>query len=224
MTKLVGQIVTNSDGYGALKGLAQATTYYLKETKAPDGYALPTDANNKFAIELNKDKFDTKIEATTTTREEIYTTTYATTYYTSVESEATKKDDNAVKATDKDGKQLYFAVDEKGNATDELTLEEKTGEVTNKVAYVKNQTSTVKNDRVLQTTNTSITVTEASVADDVTTPADGANGCFLNIPNTTLGALPATGGMGTYIFTIVGVCIMVCAAGLYFVNRKRRNA
>lgn len=41
--------------------------------------------------------------------------------------------------------------------------------------------------------------------------------------DTTLSALPSTGGIGTTIFTIAGVAIMVLAAGLFFVSR-RKNA
>ena len=41
--------------------------------------------------------------------------------------------------------------------------------------------------------------------------------------DTTLSALPATGGIGTTIFTIAGVAIMVIAAGLFFATR-RKNA
>ena len=39
--------------------------------------------------------------------------------------------------------------------------------------------------------------------------------------NTTIGELPSTGGMGTYLFTIVGVFIMAVAAGMLIFRRKR---
>lgn len=39
--------------------------------------------------------------------------------------------------------------------------------------------------------------------------------------NTKLGELPSTGGMGTYLFTIVGVVLMACAAGAFFMSRKK---
>lgn len=43
------------------------------------------------------------------------------------------------------------------------------------------------------------------------------------IQNTKLGSLPSTGGMGTYLFTIVGVVLMTCAAGAFFVSRRKTN-
>lgn len=42
-----------------------------------------------------------------------------------------------------------------------------------------------------------------------------------NIPNTELASLPSTGGIGTTIFTIGGCAIMIAAAALYFVNRRK---
>ncbi|MGN0276357.1 MAG: isopeptide-forming domain-containing fimbrial protein [Hominisplanchenecus sp.] len=42
------------------------------------------------------------------------------------------------------------------------------------------------------------------------------------INNTKMGQLPSTGGMGTYLFTVIGVALMVIAAALYL--RKRKQA
>ena len=43
------------------------------------------------------------------------------------------------------------------------------------------------------------------------------------VPNTQMSQLPSTGGMGTYLFTIVGVVLMTCAAGVFFVSRRKAN-
>lgn len=45
----------------------------------------------------------------------------------------------------------------------------------------------------------------------------------VNILNTKISSLPSTGGMGTYLFTIVGVVLMTCAAGAFFVSRRKAN-
>lgn len=39
--------------------------------------------------------------------------------------------------------------------------------------------------------------------------------------NTKLSSLPSTGGMGTYLFTIIGVVVMAGAAGAFFISRRR---
>ncbi len=43
----------------------------------------------------------------------------------------------------------------------------------------------------------------------------------INFLNDKLAALPSTGGIGTTIFTIGGCAIMIAAAALYFVNRRK---
>ena len=45
----------------------------------------------------------------------------------------------------------------------------------------------------------------------------------MDIQNTSISALPATGGIGTTIFTIVGCGIMIAAAGLFFASRRKEN-
>lgn len=62
-------------------------------------------------------------------------------------------------------------------------------------------------------TNESIGNTFTSKNDKVKTP--------VTIKNTHLSALPSTGGIGTYIFTIVGVVIMAVMAGMFFVKRRQ---
>lgn len=41
------------------------------------------------------------------------------------------------------------------------------------------------------------------------------------IKNTQLSTLPSTGGMGTYLFTIIGVVVMAGAAGVFFISRRK---
>lgn len=43
------------------------------------------------------------------------------------------------------------------------------------------------------------------------------------VEDTTISALPSTGGMGTTLFTIAGCVIMISAAGLFFATRKKAN-
>lgn len=59
-----------------------------------------------------------------------------------------------------------------------------------------------------------------TVNHDVEKGTNTPNGNGATIKNTKLSTLPSTGGMGTYIFTIVGVVIMVVAAGFLFLRRK----
>lgn len=43
----------------------------------------------------------------------------------------------------------------------------------------------------------------------------------LEFVNTKLSSLPSTGGMGTYLFTIIGVVVMAGAAGAFFISRRK---
>jgi LPXTG-motif cell wall-anchored protein len=222
--KLVGQMTTNDKGQAILSGL-QTGDYYLVETATNKGYVLLEDVTKVTVTAAKSSTNWTEKTITTgyvtTEIESTYTTT-TNTSYTSEQSEAAQQ----TQATDSNGKELWF---ESETATDVTT---KTGDEANKEkedkyipAYVKEVTvtkskgtPTVKNENKVLTT----TVVVAGEGDTDLTSIPMAS--VTTISNTKLGSLPATGGMGTYIFTIVGVCIMVCAAGLYFVNRKRRNA
>ena len=55
-----------------------------------------------------------------------------------------------------------------------------------------------------------------------TTIANGDNPAVtVNVSDTKLGQLPHTGGMGTYLFTIIGVVVMAGAAGAFFISRRK---
>ena len=42
-----------------------------------------------------------------------------------------------------------------------------------------------------------------------------------SMTDSKLSALPSTGGMGTYLFTIIGVVVMAGAAGAFFISRRK---
>lgn len=62
-----------------------------------------------------------------------------------------------------------------------------------------------------------------SVVDvDNATIANGNNPAVtVNVSDTKLHSLPHTGGMGTYLFTIIGVVVMAGAAGAFFISRRK---
>ena len=61
----------------------------------------------------------------------------------------------------------------------------------------------------------SVELTQKDVADKVVT----ANPAIMK--DTKLNSLPSTGGMGTYLFTIIGVVVMAGAAGAFFISRRK---
>lgn len=67
-----------------------------------------------------------------------------------------------------------------------------------------------KNEKNEPTEDATITITDLSTGRPAT-----------EVINTKLSALPSTGGMGTYLFTIGGVVIMAGAAGLLIAKRRR---
>lgn len=51
--------------------------------------------------------------------------------------------------------------------------------------------------------------------------ATGALTATTSMTDTKLSSLPSTGGMGTYLFTIIGVVVMAGAAGAFFISRRK---
>ena len=126
--------------------------------------------------------------------------TTATTTSTAAETErtytTTKPSDDALQVGwIKDG--TFYSFDEVGENTDGY-----------QAAYLKSEKTTSS--------------TETSFVEN----GEGSGTALLEdaIPNTKLSTLPGTGGMGTTIFTIGGVVIMISAAGLFFANRRKSNA
>lgn len=56
---------------------------------------------------------------------------------------------------------------------------------------------------------------------DESNPSIATDKSTYEIKNTPISELPSTGGMGTYIFTIVGVVLMACAAGAFMISRRK---
>lgn len=64
--------------------------------------------------------------------------------------------------------------------------------------------------------------TSTTTAQSMTTTGTGGTVILTtDIPNTKLGELPSTGGIGTLLFTTIGVVVMAVTASLYFVKRKK---
>lgn len=70
----------------------------------------------------------------------------------------------------------------------------------------------------VNTTDVSATL---EVAEDDNGIASGVLTQTTSMNDTKLGSLPSTGGMGTYLFTIIGVVVMAGAAGAFFMSRRR---
>jgi LPXTG-motif cell wall-anchored protein len=67
---------------------------------------------------------------------------------------------------------------------------------------------------------TTVTTSENTV---VATGSAGDGTVLTTISDTKLSTLPATGGIGTTIFTVLGCLLMITAAGLYFASRKKNE-
>lgn len=65
------------------------------------------------------------------------------------------------------------------------------------------------------------TYTAAYEGGSVTSYTEEDEEGFAVIKNTKLSELPSTGGIGSYVFTIVGVVVMAGAAGIFFMNRRK---
>ena len=127
-------------------------------------------------------------------------------------AEATKTPINVVKVTDGEYK---VALDEEDGATTTLVV---ATNGTLKVTGLADGNYEFKETKAptgykVNSDNKAFTIT-ANEAVEVTVDA----GEFVN---TKLSSLPSTGGMGTYLFTIIGVVVMAGAAGAFFISRRK---
>lgn len=126
-------------------------------------------------------------------------------------AEATKTPISVVKVTNGEYK---VALDGEQNATTTLVATNGTLKVTglDEGSYEFKETKAPTGYKV-NSENKAFTIT-ADETDEVTVDAG-------NFVNTKLSSLPSTGGMGTYLFTIIGVVVMAGAAGAFFISRRK---
>ena len=126
-------------------------------------------------------------------------------------AEATKTPISVVKVTNDEYK---VALDEEQKATTTLVATNGTLKVTglDEGSYEFKETKAPTGYKV-NSENKAFTIT-ADETDEVTVDAG-------NFVNTKLSSLPSTGGMGTYLFTIIGVVVMAGAAGAFFISRRK---
>ena len=129
------------------------------------------------------------------------------------------QDKNKIKfvyVEEKDGKSIYK------KATEEEIADDNIVKVTNIVAkdgiVVAKGLDDGTYDIVEEKAPAGYSVVEVSSAtiENGDTPA-----ITVNVSDTKLGQLPHTGGMGTYLFTIIGVVVMAGAAGAFFISRRK---
>lgn len=117
---------------------------------------------------------------------------------------------------DKDGKSIYK------KATAEEIDDQKVTKVTNIVAKDGIVVAKGLDDGKYKIVEEKAPAGYSVVTVPDTTIANGDNPAVtVNVSDTKLGQLPHTGGMGTYLFTIIGVVVMAGAAGAFFISRRK---
>ena len=124
----------------------------------------------------------------------------------------------------KDGKKIQFVYvgEDNGVSVYKKATTEENGKVTNIVA-----TNGVVVAKGLDDGEYQIVEEKAPAGYSVVTVPDvtifnGENPVAeANVKDTKLHQLPHTGGMGTYLFTIIGVVVMAGAAGAFFISRRK---
>ena len=118
-----------------------------------------------------------------------------------------------------DGVYKYVPADTEGAVTEVVT------DANGKVKVQGLDIGTYKFKEVTAPQGYSVNTTDVSATLEVAKKDNGtASGVLTqntSMKDTKLGALPSTGGMGTYLFTIIGVVVMAGAAGAFFMSRRR---
>ena len=121
-----------------------------------------------------------------------------------------------VHVEEKDGKSIYKKATEEEIANEDIT------KVTNIVAKDGVVVAKGLDDGTYQIVEEKAPAGYSVVKVPDTTIANGDNPAVtVNVSDTKLVQLPHTGGMGTYLFTIIGVVVMAGAAGAFFISRRK---
>ena len=118
-----------------------------------------------------------------------------------------------------DGVYKYVPADTEGAVTEVVT------DANGKVKVQGLDVGTYKFKEVTAPQGYSVNTTDVSATLEVAEDDNGIASDVLtqttSMNDTKLGSLPTTGGMGTYLFTIIGVVVMAGAAGAFFMSRRR---
>ena len=121
-----------------------------------------------------------------------------------------------VHVEEKDGKSIYKKATEEEIANKDIT------KVTNIVAKDGVVVAKGLDDGTYQIVEEKAPAGYSVVKVDDVTIANGENPtATVDVSDTKLHSLPHTGGMGTYLFTIIGVVVMAGAAGAFFISRRK---
>lgn len=118
-----------------------------------------------------------------------------------------------------DGVYKYVPADTEGAVTEVVT------DANGKVKVQGLDIGTYKFKEVTAPQGYSVNTTDVSATLEVAKKDNGtASGVLTqntSMKDTKLGSLPSTGGIGTYLFTIIGVVVMAGAAGAFFMSRRK---
>ena len=205
---------------------ASTNSVALKYTRKPGDVKDATPVKTyHYTFNFNGEvkKVDEKGNALSGAEFQLFTDAACTTKATTAAKNEIKEtsDENGLFAFSGLDDEIYYLKEVKAPATYQLT---------DKVYKVEFKEFQYDGDKM---TSYTVSVTEVDKdgkaigesANTVYTLSDGkttvTNKKITNIQNTKLGTLPSTGGMGTYLFTIIGVVVMAGAAGAFFISRRK---